>query len=323
MLWISLAIASYFFSALSQVVDKILLQTRLPSPTTYAFYTGLTSIFVIVLMPFGFAILPLPLLAFALVTGIVFIFAIYFLYASLHLCDVSRIVPIIGGAIPIFLLLFSWAWFGQTLNTRQFASIVFFLLGGLILATEVKQHAGVRDSLFAHLLGAPGHRLAICGRDTGKGIATAFAAAFFFALTYFMSKQIYESPADFVPEFFWIRIGSVVGALGMLLLPSIRKIIFETTPTITKSSATMLFGNKVIGASSFLLLNMSFSLAENQNYIVVINAMKGLEHFFVFLFSLFLTIMYPRVLREMFDRHTIILKLTGIALIGFGFVYLL
>lgn len=323
MIWLLLAITSYFFSALSQVIDKILLQSRLPSPKTYAFYTGLTSFFVIVLIPFGFKFLPTPTLLLALSTGVVFIPAIYFLYASLNWCDVSRIVPIIGGAIPIFLLLLSWIWFGSVLIQRQFIAIIFFVLGGLILATEVQQHSQARDSLLAHLLGAKGHRLAICGRDTGKGIATAFASAFFFALTYFMTKQVYESPAAFVPEFFWIRMGSVIGALCMLIIPRIRKDIFLTTPTITRSSASILFGNKIIGATSFLLLNISFSLAANQSYIVIINAMKGLEHFFVFLFSIFLTMMYPQALHETFDRHTIILKLTGIALIGFGFVYLL
>ena len=95
-----------------------------------------------------------------------------------------------------------------------------------------------------------------------------------------------------------------------------------TTPTISKSSASFLFGNKIMGAFGFFLLNLSFSAARDQGYIVIINAMKGLEHVFVFIFSLFLTVFYPKILHEKFDYHTIVLKIIGIAFIGLGFVFI-
>ncbi len=322
MTWAFLAIASYFFSALSQIVDKALLHTRLPSPATYAFYTGLTSSLVIILVPFGVVLLPLPTLVLALVTGIFFVPAVYFLYTALKRCDISRIVPIVGGAIPIFLLFFGFLWLGQAITVRQLYAIGFFIFGGFVLATEFIPHQGAADSFVIHLLGAKGRHLQICGRETGKGIFSAIAAAFFFALTYFLTKQVYESPAAFIPEFFWIRMGSVLGGLAMLIVPRLRRTIFTTTPTISKSSASILMGNKIIGASGFFLLNLSFSAAANQSYVVIINAMKGLEHFFVFLFSLVLSLWYPKVFHEGYDRHSIILKLIGIALVGAGFMFL-
>ena len=49
--WVLLAVGSYFFSALAQMFDKALLQTRIPSAAAYAFYSGITSIFVVVLLP--------------------------------------------------------------------------------------------------------------------------------------------------------------------------------------------------------------------------------------------------------------------------------
>jgi len=321
MSWIFLAIASYFFSALSQIIDKIILHTRLPSAVTYAFYTGISSIFVLILLPFGVSWLPLPVLWLALASGIVFVPAVYLLYFSLRRCDVSRIVPIIGGAIPIFLLLISFVWFGQWLNARQLGAVALFIIGGLILATEA-EHAERVDTFASHLLGMRGHRLKICNYESGRGMSAAIGSAFFFALTYFLSKQVYAFPTPFLSEFFWIRMGSALGGLLMLAIPLWRKKIFKATPTISRSSASILFGNKMIGATGFFLLNMSFSVALDQNYIVIINAMKGLEHFFIFVLSFFLSLFYPHLLREKLDYHSIILKLAGIAFIGFGFAYL-
>lgn len=322
MSWIFLAIASYFFSALSQVVDKILLRVRLPSPITYAFYTGISSVLVIILLPFGISFLPLPTMLLALVSGIVFVPAVYFLFASLRRCEVSRIVPIIGGTIPIFLLLISFIWSGQWLNTHQLFAMALFIFGGLILATEA-EHTERADSFLSHLLGVKSSRLKICDYEVGKGIATAIASAFFFALTYFLSEQVYEFSTPFLSEFFWIRAGSAIGALCILAFPRLRKNIFYITPTISKSSFSILLSNKIIGATGFFLLNASFSIAQNQSHVVIINAMKGLEHFFIFLLLVFLSIFYPHILHEKFDYHSIILKLSGIAVIGLGFVYLL
>ncbi|MEK9175623.1 MAG: hypothetical protein AAB795_03485 [Patescibacteria group bacterium] len=322
MSWIFFAIISYFFSALSQIVDKILLRARLPSSATYAFYTGISSILVIILLPFGVSFLPFSVLLLALLSGIVFVPAIYLLFISLRRCDVSRIVPIIGGAIPIFLLLISFVWSGQLLGARQLIAVLLFVVGGLILTIE-SEHSNLSDSFVAHILGVKGKRLKICNYETGKGIIVAMCSAFFFALTYFLSKQVYEFSTPFLSEFFWIRIGSVLSTLCMLLIPIIRQEIFATTYTISKSSASIIFGNKVIGAGGFFFLNISFSVASNQNYIVIINAMKGLEHFFIFIFSFFLTIFFPHLLYEEFDYHSIILKLAGITFIGFGFIYLI
>src|SRR3989338_497046 len=113
MSWVFLAASSYFLSAFSQTLDKVLLQARIHSAATYAFYSGVTSVFVVVLVPFihrwADFLLPFPIFMLAFAAGAAFVAALYFLYASLRRCDVSRIVPIIGATIPIFLLIFAMA----------------------------------------------------------------------------------------------------------------------------------------------------------------------------------------------------------------------
>ena len=325
MSWVLLTVGSYFFSALSQTVDKVLLRARIPSAATYAFYSGITSVFVVILLPFLGRLtdlfLPPTIIALSLFVGIIFVAAIYFLYFSLKRCDVSRIVPFIGGGIPVFLLIFSYLFWGGTFYLRGFISIVLFIAGGLVLTTEIRQK-GSPDSLVGHLVGSGGYRFQICQFDARHGILAALCAAFFFALTFFLTKEVFLSSPGFIPEFFWIRMGSALGALLMLIIPRFRAKIFLTSPYISRSSFGMLFGNKIIGATSFILLNYAFYVAPSQTHVVIINALKGAEHLFVFIFSVGLSLFVPHILREDIDRHTLILKSTGILLIVTGFWFL-
>ena len=325
MSWVFLAASSYFLSAFSQTLDKVLLQARIPSAATYAFYSGVTSVFVVVLVPFihrwADFLLSIPIFALAFATGAMLVVALYFLYASLRRCDVSRIVPIIGAAIPIFLLVFAVAR-GAPIVSYQLIAVFLFVTGGMVLAMEIRQQNNGYDSLVAHLLGMPGQRLALCSSEPRKGIGAAIAAAFFFAGTFFLSKELFTAPTPFLSEFFWMRIGSVVAALGMLIIPWLRRDIFAVSSRISRSSTGLFFGNKIVGAVSFFLLNLAFNAAPSQSYVVIINALKGTEHFFVFLFSIGLTIFSPHILREDSDRHTLMLKSLGILLIAFGFWFL-
>lgn len=325
MSWVLLAASSYLFSALSQTIDKVLLQTRIPSAAAYAFYSGVTGVFVVVLVPWvsGWAgfLLPFWVFALAFAAGSAFVIALYFLYVSLRRCDVSRIVPIIGAAIPIFLLMFAVAR-GEMLLLHQLIAVSLFVAGGIILAMEIRQQNNGYDSMLTHMFGMPGQRLALCSIEPRKGIAAAIVAALFFAGTFFLSKELFLAPTPFVSEFFWMRMGSVIAALAMLIAPWLRRDIFAVSSHISRSSTGMFFGNKVIGAASFLLLNLAFNAAPSQAYVVIVNALKGMEHLFVFFFSIGLTIFFPRILREDFDRHTLMLKSLGILFIAFGFWFL-
>src|SRR3989344_5417710 len=189
MSWEFLAASSYFLSAFSQTLDKVLLQARIPSAATYAFYSGVTSVFVVVLVPFihrwADFLLSIPIFALAFATGAMLVVALYFLYTSLRRCDVSRIVPIIGAAIPIFLLVFAVAR-GAPIVSYQFIAVFLFVAGGMALAMEIRQQNNGYDSLVAHLLGMPGQRLALCSSEPRKGIGAAIAAAVFFAGTFFV-----------------------------------------------------------------------------------------------------------------------------------------
>ncbi len=102
MSWLLVTISAYFLFAIVALVDKYLLGGLMPSPKVYAFYVAALGILALVLIPFGFLI-PAPFQIFlALLAGIFHILAIFTYFSGLQYFETSRIVPAIGGLLPLF-----------------------------------------------------------------------------------------------------------------------------------------------------------------------------------------------------------------------------
>lgn len=295
MSWLPLAIVSYFFSGLSATVDKVLLKARIPNPVLYAFYTGIFSIFVLLLAPFGFSFLSPAITIIALASGASILIGLGFFYAALQRSEASIIVPLVGAFSPIFILLLTNIFEVETLGTYTLIAFIFFVLGGVFLVGEVR----IKSSAVSKQI-----------------IAFVLLAALFIALTFFFSKLVFQR-YPFVDGFIWTRLGSFFFALFFLLVPYLRREI-KYAPRTTPSSFGLFFINKGIGATSFLLLNLSIALGP----VSIINALRGLEYLFVFIITFLLTFFAPSILKESFHRRDAVQKVLGIISVGIGFIFL-
>ncbi|MDP2676379.1 MAG: EamA family transporter [bacterium] len=303
MLWIPITVSAYFFLALVALVDKKLLTHRVPEPIAYAFYVGLLNIVTFVLIPFGFNMLAAPLALFALSAGIAFVVGIYFLYSTLRRSEASRAIPLIGATTPLFIIFFTTVISKTPITTHELFAIGFFILGGLLLSS--RQSDG--DPLFR----INGNTINV------KIVVPGILAAFFFACSFFLTEEVFNQ-TEFIPGFIWMRAGNVLAALFILLLPTARKIIFQTSKHLAPSSKKIFLANQFMGGSGNLLLNIAIFLGP----VTVINAMQGVQYFFIFLLALFFTAFYPRVIRESFTPRVLFSKLAGIFLIIAGFAVL-
>ena len=107
-MWIIVAITAYFLLAFVAVIDKYLLAGPLPNPKLYAFVIGIFGGLALLLIPFGFLVVPpWPIIVFAMMAGVIQIFSLVALLSGLKNIEASRIVPAIGGLLPVFTLLFT------------------------------------------------------------------------------------------------------------------------------------------------------------------------------------------------------------------------
>lgn len=296
MLWIPIAIGSYFLSGLAATIDKVLLTRRIPNPLSYTFYVGLLSFGVLVLTPFGFSLLSPKTTFIAIISGVSLLGALYFLYTALQRSEASRVLPIIGAASPFFILLFSRFVLGESIILGQFIALIFFIVGGILLSSKFRGRGMSYDKAL---------------------ILFSFTSAFFFALSFFLSKEVFKV-TPFISGFIWTRLGSFFAALAMLSIPIFRHHIRFSSKATSASSAGFFLANKGIGAAGFLLLNYAIALGP----VSLVNAMKGFEYLFVFLFVLFLTFVFPSTLKESFAIRDLAAKVGGIVFIGVAFVFL-
>ena len=296
--WIPIAAVSYFLSGLAAILDKFLISKRIPSAASYSFYVGILGIGVLVLAPWGFAFLSFWLTILALSSGAAFLAALYFFYGALKIDDASRVVPLVGGTSPFFILLLSGIFFKQYLAGTELLALLFFVAGGVLLyLPKITEE----DGSFKF-----------------KSLLYGVLSAFFFALTFFLSKWVYGH-TEFLTGFIWMRLGSFLAAVLMLALPGLRHDIRSTSRTTTKSSIYFFLINKVIGAGSFVLLNYALFLGPAS----IIDAMKGLEQVFVFIIAVSFTKFYPEMLEESYTKKDIEGKLAAIASFIIGFTILI
>ena len=114
MFWLLIAIFSQSIYAIVNLVDKYLLKGLLPNAKVYTFYIGILGILFVFLIPLSFLfpdfikidfIIPdSSQIALSLLAGGVSIFAILGFFSALKIFETSRVVPAVGGLIPVFTL---------------------------------------------------------------------------------------------------------------------------------------------------------------------------------------------------------------------------
>jgi len=297
MLWLIVTISAYLILAIVFLVDKFLLTGPIPNPKIYTFYIGILGIFVLFIAPFiNFYIPTIEQIILSLLAGALFIYGVFWLNKALKNYEPSRVIPAIGGLVPLFT--FGWVYiFGKEslsfLESIAFISLVF----GTFLITFKKEK-------FINL----------------KSFQISAITAFIFSLSFVLSKYVYLQQS-FWNGFIWIRIGGVLMALGFLLTQEVKKGLFEIKMGFQKRTAGIFLLNQAMGAGANILQNWAIALAPLA-FVPIINALQGIQYAVLFIFATFLSLKFPQFLKEEISRKILIQKLFAILLIGLGLALL-
>jgi len=297
MIWLYIAIGSYILLAVTSLIDKILLNGSISNPKLYAFYVGILSSIAFLFLPFGIWTNPGPLLFLTgAAAGMAQIYGSYFYLSALQRFEASRTVPMIGSLVPIFGFFLTVAVSGgqAILGQKEFAGFFLLIAGGwLIMASGffIKK----------------------------SGLALVMLASFLFASSVVLAKLVYLQ-LPFINGFLLMAFGSVAAALSFLLSRGVRKIVFGHRSVKKESRPNILFfTGQLMGGAAFLLQSFAVSLAPQAN-VPVINAMAGIQYVALFIFSIILSLFFPRLLKEKNDSASILQKSFAITLIMIGLV---
>lgn len=299
MLWLIIAIVAYFLLAVVFLLDKYLLTSAIPNPRIYAFYVGILGIGVLILLPFtNFYFLTISDIFVAFISGATFVIGILWFFRGLKEFEASRIVPAVGGLLPIFtfLLIYLFSRGQESLTLGQVLAFA-MLVGGSILITFKKTAVFPLQS-----------------------IRLAAVAAFFLAVSFVSAKLVYLN-YPFLLSLIWIKLGGVLLALFFLFDHNLRSAVFSKKIGIEKRTAIIFFAGQAGGAVANLLQNWAVALAPLV-YVAFINALQGVQYAFLLPLAVLLSLKFPQIIKEELNGNIIIQKIVAVLLLGGGLAFL-
>jgi drug/metabolite transporter (DMT)-like permease len=288
--WVFIALSGYFLFAFTGVADKFFVSNVVRQPIAYAFYTAITGPFSLVLLPFGGKLLNVHDFVVAMLAGVCFIIGVYNSYAAISRSSVSRVVPIQGGLVPLFSFLLAYLILGERLTGMQTAGF-FFLVTGAVLISFRREN----------------------GIWTNKAFVYAAVSALFFALTSVLTKYTFEH-SNFVSGMVWTRIGFILPVPFILMFKQNRKAIFNAPKEAGVKNVALYYSSRATGTLGGFLQNYAVSLGS----VSVVNALQGMQFVFLLILTTFVSIYYPKILKERINLETMLLKFMAIIFISFG-----
>lgn len=299
MLWLIVAILSYLILAVAFLVDKYLLVGSISNPKVYTFYVGVSGILILALIPFvGFSIPGAWQVFLSITCGIFFTGGLFWFYKALQLFEPSRVVPAVGGILPVFsfLLILIFSKGKAIFAPFDYIAFVLLILGSVLVTYKKSQKISLKCFLISSV------------------------AAVLFAFYVVLAKYVYMGQS-FWSGLIWIRIGGFLAALGFLLTREVRSELFKAKPGLRGKTAILFLSNQAAGAGGNILQSWAIALAPLV-YVATINALAGIQYVFLFIFSIALSLKLPNILKEEISGEVIFQKIAAILLIGGGLLIL-
>ncbi len=303
MLWIILALLAHFGNGLVFVVDKGLLSGKgsMSRPLNYAFYSAVLAGFAIILLPFAYVSLTPFIFMWALVAGLCHVVALWLFFIVLKGSEPSRIVPMVGSAVPLFTFVFAVLFLGESFFLYKGVAVLFLIVGGVFLSISFSGF----------------------GKISLRSVGVVVASGLFFALYFVVMKHLYDNTEPFLAVFVYSRV--VEALIALVLLGPI--VWFRREKRSSKDvkvkevgvRSGIFVGNKVLAAGAFLLQSYAISLGS----VSVVNALQGTQYLFVLLLAAGVSIWYPRIFKEEVKRVVLVQKIFGICFIAVGVWFLL
>ncbi len=290
MSYIPFTLLAYFLNGIAVLVDKFLLTSKITNPLIYVFYLSLASLLILALLPF--TVFPsLIVFILASISTIIWTSGLVFMYLALKEGLVTRVIPVNGTLIPIFLLVF--AIYSKSVTNTEIAAILVLILGLILLTIfEWRGKITLRETIYIVL------------------------SAFLFAVSYLFLREAYLR-TNFLTVLVWSRIVLVPLGILIVVIPKSRKMVLgsggKSFSLFSKQGLLFLFG-QAAGGSSELLITFSVSLATP----ALVNSLQGSQYLFLFIASLFLGRKFPEIFKEQHTHLKTAFKILGIICIALG-----
>lgn len=293
MSWLVIATIGYLLNAMAFVADKALLGTKIKNPQVYTFYIGILGLVALFLWPLGVTLPGLNLWLLDLLSGALFVVALMFFFTALKQLETSRVVPYIGGLMPVITFILSYWLLGERLLANELIAFAVLLLGGIIITLDpvrLKTQPAIK-----------------------RGWIYATMAALMYSSSFVLTKYLYDVQ-PFMTVFVWARIGSFLAALALLFNSEIVIAIKQSWANLKTKTGMLFLSSQSVGAAGFIMQNVAIKLASP----TLVNALQGTQYLFLLILVVVTSFKYPKLLKEQLTPKLVGLKLGAIIFISYG-----
>jgi len=301
-MWIFVAFVGYLLAAIAVLLDKLLLRSRIPEPSVYAFFVALFSLFGVILVPFGFTFWGWLETLTSLLSGVLFVYGILAFYAAVKREEISKVAPLVGSIVPVAAFLFSLLLSPSRMVDMSFYNVIaalFLVLGGIFLSIDVKKRT-IFTSVFKY-----------------EVLAGVLIALSFVLLKYAFLWQNFSS------GFVWSRFGMFIGGVTLLLWPTFRgKIciycdVNRKRRKIILQTGSLFILNKTLSGLSYLLINYSVFLGS----VVLVQAMASIQYAAVFILAVIAARLWPGIFEERYEWRQWSIRVVSFVFIAIGLIF--
>ncbi len=296
--WVYIALGAYVLQAIVFAIDSVVVTKHLKNATSYAFFVSLLGLFAVLLAPWGFEMVRQTTLITALFAGTAFTFGTLFFYRALHVHEASRVVPVVGGMVPVFAFALSFIFLPEQLPSTQILSFVILVTGTVLITYPF--HRNTKHHMKPAIIGE------------------MLFAALLFACWGTLSKRVFLD-TNFINGLIWIRLGAAAGGLLLLFGGRLRKEILHGKRRLKVHSGGLIIGNKMLSAVATIALTYAIAIGNT----TLVHALQGVQFVFLFGIVVILSHWFPKFFKEDLRPSLIAQKLGSSILIAAGVAMLL
>lgn len=292
--WIALSLLAPLFWALSNFVDKYVLNRHSKGIFDFLFFSTITSWFLFLII-LAFIGLPEPSVYFwiPISTGVILIYSYGFYAKALEQSDTSSLV-ILFKLIPVVTVILAYFFLDQTLSANESVGFIVILFGASIVSLE------------------KGGRLAI------KGLGMIIIAILIWSgMTLLIDFGL--TKLAFWDYFLLDTLGSAIAGLTLFIIPKMRRELLAGLKSATASKYLWFTGNNLLDFLGQMSIKKALAIAPSVGLVTVV---MQVQSFYAILIGIILTTLIPEVIKEDISANTLIKKVIG-AVIMFSGVYIL
>ena len=297
MYWLLIIILAYIAFGFGSLCDKLVLIGK-PKPKAYTFYVGISTLILIVFIPFiDFGFPDATGLTWIMLDALVRVLGLYSMYVALEKFDVSKVIATIGAIQPVFIFILTWIFFSiPIIPTIDIVAFILLLVGSFVIAIEKT------------------------AKKTRGYLKVTIFSSVMFSLDYIFAKKVFINQT-FLPGLIWINIFIFLFVLVFLITKKSRREIFERKMVLNKKTGLSFLLAQISGGAGNFLQMFAISLAPVA-FLATINSLRGVQYVFLFFVAMFFSIFYPKILKENLSKKIILQKTISIVLIIAGLTLL-